>query len=100
MKKIKKTKNTSVISLRLPSSVVNSLKDSADKSGQSLNKYISALLTRNELNGRLAYLTQEESDFIDKIWFWDWLLENMGHSNVEAMMKLTKHIGEINNEDQ
>lgn len=50
------------------------------------------------MNERLKTLTPEESDFIDKIWFWDWLIENLGRQNVEAMMNLTKHLGNLDNQ--
>lgn len=91
---------TAIVSLRLPTNVIDALKESSNKNGVSLNKQLSSLLVREVLNQRLITLTTEESDFIDKIYFWDWLITNLGSKNVEAMMKLTKHLGNNDNEKQ
>lgn len=98
MKSKAKKNKTSIVSLRLPTSVIDAYKDSSKRSGVSLNKHLSSILIRKEMNERLKTLTPEESDFIDKIWFWDWLIENLGRQNVEAMMNLTKHLGNLDNQ--
>lgn len=92
-------KKTSVVSIRLPNASIEHFKRAAKNQGVSLNKQLSAILLRDELDEKLKTLSQEEVEFIDKIYFWQWLCDNMGSENVERMMLVFKEVELKNKED-
>lgn len=86
MKGIKK--ESQVVSIRLPKAFVEKIKKEAEKNNTSVNAHLSDILARLYLENHLTFLSTQEKEFIDKIYFWEFMIENLGTENVQNMIVL------------